>query len=358
MQNVKKRIQIEWLQSLRGVAAVGVVLYHYLGKTVETGKYSYLFGIGRYGVPLFFIISGIVMYISVLNYQPQLKSVVKFLINRLIRIWPLYFIATFIQNSDKVFSVDMLKSMMFYPLRHGDIILGPPVLSLQGWTLNFEMYFYLIFALALFFKHRIFIVSIWSFFVLIVLPKILTGGFIFSFYIVKYPPLEPVYLNLIMLPFILYFLFGCFIGKVYLINNNFNNSDHWLRKAKYLIKPLLVLSMFIFVYASYVSYITQSVVSGIGLLATILLLLTVVFGEKLRIINVPPRVLLLLGNMSYSIYVWHSLPMTLLSLDTDFSIIKFIFSISLTLIISYVSYLLIEVKLTKFLKIKLLSRFG
>jgi peptidoglycan/LPS O-acetylase OafA/YrhL len=81
------------LDVLRGIAALGVVLYHY------TTRYDQLYGhsselainfaYGRFGVPLFFMISGFVILMSLERTQRLLD----FVIGRIARLYPAYWVA-------------------------------------------------------------------------------------------------------------------------------------------------------------------------------------------------------------------------------------------------------------------------
>jgi peptidoglycan/LPS O-acetylase OafA/YrhL len=134
------------IQLLRAFAALSVVLNHYA---------SYAFGIdvGGFGVDIFFIISGFIIAYIVS------KDVNNFLIKRIIRIVPLYMIATLMMtgvillfpnlvNSTNISFSTIIKSLLFIPLENSS-----PILK-QGWTLNFEMFFYLIMGICILFINR------------------------------------------------------------------------------------------------------------------------------------------------------------------------------------------------------------
>jgi exopolysaccharide production protein ExoZ len=139
------------LQVLRGLAAMGVVFYH-TGFELA-GNWHTEFS----GVAIFFVLSGFIMsYISQNGEQD-------FLSKRLIRIVPLYWIATatvmiisyrfrifqpaILMSGDPPLIIDILRSMFFVPWSKF------PVLGV-GWTLNFELYFYLVFAAMLAMNQR------------------------------------------------------------------------------------------------------------------------------------------------------------------------------------------------------------
>lgn len=143
------------IQALRALAALMVVVFHLDGVLRPTGIAPGTFAAGSAGVDIFFVISGFVMVNSVLA-KPITAS--HFMKNRTIRVVPLYWIVTIalsgivflMPNMIKTVSatpVEVIKSILFIPYHdiRGEFL---PVLPV-GWTLNYEMFFYLIFGAAL-----------------------------------------------------------------------------------------------------------------------------------------------------------------------------------------------------------------
>lgn len=135
---------------LRAVAALGVVIFHCLDDT------GWQFTFGAAGIHLFFTISGFLMW-SIAVGRP--RSPGAFLKDRIVRIVPLYWIATavavlstyaipgyFWQATREPLIV--ARSLFFIPQIgiEGGIF---PVLY-QGWTLQYEMFFYVLFSMCLF----------------------------------------------------------------------------------------------------------------------------------------------------------------------------------------------------------------
>ena len=83
-------MRIYELDAFRGIAAMAVVLYHYSTRYNEIFDVtSFLnFSFGWMGVPLFFILSGFVITLSV----NRCKSPFEFLYRRFIRLYPTYWI--------------------------------------------------------------------------------------------------------------------------------------------------------------------------------------------------------------------------------------------------------------------------
>ena len=133
--------KLETIQGLRAIAALSVLFFHIR-----------LIGVGYFGVDIFFVISGfIVCYVA--QRQPDY-----FLVKRLIRIVPLYWVATAaviamavtfpaLLQSTGVSVAAATKSLLFIPYERPNGIVQP--ILFLGWTLNYEMFFYVLFALCL-----------------------------------------------------------------------------------------------------------------------------------------------------------------------------------------------------------------
>ncbi|MBS0220300.1 MAG: acyltransferase [Proteobacteria bacterium] len=112
----------------------------------------HLIGIGYFGVDVFFIISGfIVCYVA--TRQPD-----HFFAKRLIRIVPLYWVATAavaalaitfpsLLQSTEADTTTFVKSLLFVPYERPTGLVQP--ILFLGWTLNYEMFFYVMFAISL-----------------------------------------------------------------------------------------------------------------------------------------------------------------------------------------------------------------
>jgi peptidoglycan/LPS O-acetylase OafA/YrhL len=139
------------LQALRAIAALLVVFVH----LAPLGALLHIPEMGAAGVDIFFVISGFIM-----AYTTERSGIgpLGFLCDRLCRVAPMYWAITLV-----VFLLAMLapglfqstvadygqlvKSILFIPFekRNGEV---NPVLFV-GWSLNYEMFFYAIFALAM-----------------------------------------------------------------------------------------------------------------------------------------------------------------------------------------------------------------
>jgi peptidoglycan/LPS O-acetylase OafA/YrhL len=140
------------LHLLRVVAALSVVFFH---TTSEAGL-NLPYSVGNRGVDVFFVISGfIIAYIGAKNPD-------RFLLRRMIRVCPFYWAATLVVfvsasllpayfRSTSVDVKHLLLSLLFVPHDAGNGVF--PTLIL-GWSLNYELFFYVVFALALLISPR------------------------------------------------------------------------------------------------------------------------------------------------------------------------------------------------------------
>ena len=142
------------IQYLRAVAASLIAFQHAMGVPAFV---HYATHFGTVGVDLFFVISGYIMWTTT---ERRDRGPLAFWLARIVRIVPLYWIftATYIAAAlitpesffaVKLDPVHIIKSFLFIPATHPTLGLAAPVYTL-GWTLNYEMFFYLLFGLCLF----------------------------------------------------------------------------------------------------------------------------------------------------------------------------------------------------------------
>lgn len=190
------------IQYLRAIAAIGVLIFH-AAERAGVG-----FGPGAAGVDIFFVISGFIMWV-ITGERATTPSA--FLARRAARIIPLYWLVTLAVAGTAVVapsafphlaptSDHVLKSLLFYPHAdpHGDI--AP--LIVPGWTLDYEMFFYLVFAACLLLAGRLRALGL----------TIVLGLLVLSGYVIR--PANPAlatYSN----PLLLEFLCGVWLGKAW-----------------------------------------------------------------------------------------------------------------------------------------------
>jgi len=145
-----KNKKIEIIQLLRLIGALCIIIYH----SGIVGEHGY------FAVEIFCILSG-----YIIMYSTQKESSKKgFLRKRLLRIVPVYWGFTFIMYGlllivpqlsimSEAEPEYLLKSLFFIPFVNGKGY-GVPLIGV-GWTLNYEVFFYIIFFLAIHISHKL-----------------------------------------------------------------------------------------------------------------------------------------------------------------------------------------------------------
>jgi exopolysaccharide production protein ExoZ len=205
---------------LRAVAALMVLLYHLVNITAFGWKDAsghlvqparFINHIGFAGVDLFFVISGVVMVVTCFDRFGQPREAAAFLKRRIARIYPLYWVCTAavialvwlrpeLASRDKFAWPAIVKSLLLWPQEQY------PIVAL-GWTLTFEMFFYLVFAALLMFPRRLMLpaLALWAAGTLALFP-------LFKDPAHRLTPDGHLSLPLFASPLALEFIAGCVIG--------------------------------------------------------------------------------------------------------------------------------------------------
>lgn len=270
--------KFENLQALRAFAAISVVLLHGLEIANSYGQAPQILGFfgkwGNCGVDLFFVISGFVM-VYIQTMRP--KSPLGFLGARFLRIVPIYWLITiglavasiampFAFRSLDIDAGHLTSSLFFFAGATSDL---EPILE-AGWTLEYEMLFYALFAVALFFKNEL---------VAIVLPSVVLAAMAISGLV-----------DWIVLEFIL----GMLLGK-------FFTSGLQIKHP-----VLLAIAGAVLLFASIpFSAGAEHVRVLVWGIPSAMIVLSVLYLPQFK-----NRFVTLLGNASYSIYLVHFIALT------------------------------------------------
>jgi exopolysaccharide production protein ExoZ len=347
--------RLDFIQALRGLAAFGVVMYH--EKFLINGPdYSdagdRLFGWGAAGVDLFFVISGFIMVHTTARSDGSLRYTLEFLCKRLARIWPVYVIwmlvyVAFVESVPRL-GIALARAIVFYPQSAS----GPPFFGGApngvGWTLNYEVWFYVLFAASL-------LAGRWRWNALaalmiafgIAIPLALTGGVNTSAY--GFYALPSALLRLAANPLMWDFAAGVAIALVY-------RSRFQIRNARVL-GLVLVLALTVEVWQLGSGYR-----QGYGFFAwgspIAVSVLAIALWNKHRPIAVP-RALVWLGDVSFSLYLLHRIPI-LLALRLPRELVggfpHVIGTIALSLVLADLSARYLERGLAEWVRDRLLSR--
>ena len=199
------------IQYLRGIAAMMVVWFH--GAEQLNGARTLIpNSFGNSGVDIFFVISGFIMVVTTSGTR---ISPLEFMRRRIIRVVPLYWLLTLAMVGAALVAPSLFRTLIVTPVTLVESLLFIPHYSISfpamawpllvpGWTLNFEMFFYLVFALSLALPVRWRLPAL-----LVVFVALVSTGLAFG-------PLDSaparVYTSLIMVEFVL----GAVIGTWWL----------------------------------------------------------------------------------------------------------------------------------------------
>jgi len=310
------KASIDAVQALRGIAALAVVFWHasrYLGP-YGSGIGGLVFAPGAaMGVDLFFLISGFIMFHTTRNSDGSWRAFADFAIKRAARIWPVWIIALIcylLLRIDASYFTDPVKlgwlahSLLLIPTAGApsDVppVYGVPVLGV-GWTLNYEMYFYAFFGLAMLcgrWRWPAFVA--WLVATLVLIPLATgrldqaSGAWII---------LEPSngyafanrYLGLMTNGLILLFAAGVAIGAIY--------HSRWAIANVLLLRILAVAAVGAVLLQYALHFHAWHGIGHWGLSLTPLLLVVLMLhkSENIRL----PRWLIYLGDISFSLYLLH-----------------------------------------------------
>jgi len=278
---------IHSIQYLRGVAAMMVVVFHLQGPLSRFGvKGDWPLALAS-GVDIFFVVSGFIMWTT--TWQGRVTPGA-FLRRRLVRIVPLYWFLTLCAVAvalvgkggaawASITLEHLVKSLLFVPSLSPVTHEMEPVL-IPGWTLNYEMLFYLLFGASLLLETRFRAVAVSAILVCLVLAHPLA-------------PQEQGILGFYTKGIMLEFAFGLMIGQAY------TSGMRLSRAAAVIALAIGALGIAASVFAF------SSRVLGLGVPAAL-----IVLGAVMRERAAPlPRFGLLhhLGDASYSIYLSHGM---------------------------------------------------
>jgi exopolysaccharide production protein ExoZ len=337
--------ELKTVQALRFLAAFTVVCLHSTFYTHERLDPDFpLYHQGAHGVRLFFVISGLVMILSSARLAEQAHGWLVFSIKRIVRIVPLYWLILSVKAAillltsgfalhTKFDPAFVAKSFFFIPAYNLDGEIMP--LHGVGWTLNFEMFFYTLFALALLFR----------------MPPTRTLGPVLILLALasNFRTTEwPVALRFYCDPVVLDFLGGMVIAR-------------WIQRG-FVIPPIAawimvaagLVGLFLPFPLPPLSEITYS------LIITILSVITIMGAAALEplVSTKLPRWLMLMGAASYALYLIHpivapSAPYAMAKLGIPLPLLSILASVVVASIFGTIIYLFVETPISNFLNSRL-----
>lgn len=352
--------KLDFIQGLRGIAAFMVVLHHartYIDSSEGTSELaSSFFYAGYFGVDLFFVISGFIMVITTWGSDGSSSYVKDYFIKRVSRIVPVYSVLTFlciftVFNGIYFFhspeNVDILfRSLLYIPQTLIDQrpYYGGPTLYV-GWTLNYEMYFYIIFGVSLLFKSlRWIALSLIIIATLILIPLMTRGSFSLNPFVMY--DYKIMYINMMTNPIIWFFASGVAIGIMYKSNISIKSKTTcWV----------ITLSCSLFLMWQYFSgYKVNHGIAFCGL-SVIPFVAAITLSSKTIDISFG-RIAEKLGDISFSLYLIHISIFAIIDkvsmyLGTPTHGLWYFIVLSISAIIAaMISHSLLEVKLSSYMR--------
>jgi exopolysaccharide production protein ExoZ len=288
------------IQVLRGLAACMVVIHHSTQRfaNLVPGSSTPFWENGASGVDIFFIISGFVMAISTLGREDKRHPAAVFLARRFIRLVPMYWAMTLlfititlalqhhatdnIQVHTQITFSAVLKSLTFIPYKSS---LGIQPILAVGWTLSFEVLFYLLFAAAL--ALRVSVIG-W------LTPSLLLLAGLSVFRSPTWPPV-----TVLFDPLLLEFLAGLLLGYAV------------LRGYRGFLMTSSLLGLFALGFLLFAPAVTPVGLRVIVWGLPALLIVHAIVVMEPRWGKLLPRWALLLGDASYSLYLSHNMIMNI-----------------------------------------------
>jgi exopolysaccharide production protein ExoZ len=278
---------IRSIQYIRGIAAMMVVGHHAPQQVHGLNDWFPMFldEFGSSGVDLFFVVSGFIMAITT---RQSNTTPIGFMSRRVLRVVPLYWLLTLIMvacaliqpwlfNTLVIGPDTLIKSLLFIPHYSTGFPEAIWPLLVPGWTLNYEMFFYFVFALCLFLPQTYRTAA------LLVIMMFLVGLNIF------FGPFKSAVAASYTSPLLLEFALGVVIGELY---------------ATRRLKVFLPVAIFLFTLGCFILQMRKHL-PGAPYLPFAGAGLVVIGSLNIAFFNLPNRWLKLLGDASYSIYLTH-----------------------------------------------------
>jgi exopolysaccharide production protein ExoZ len=288
------------IQCLRAIAAI-MVVYHHARDRLPRFSEAFPSPIGQAGVDLFFVISGFIMVATTWS-RPVRPSA--FLLRRVTRIVPVYWfyttiLAVFVLAFPTAFELKItfphyVLSLLFIPHANPVDQSISPLLQ-PGWTLEYEMFFYVVFAITLLSLSacRVLVATL-------ALIGLVVTGLVFK-------PTGLVLLSYTS-PLMLEFGLGIVIGYLHCINalDGLSSAIGWC----IMVGAAFAVAATAFILPSRPLFDFGDApirVSTYGLAATFVVIGALVVGSKRRSARTSRALvpLMLVGDASYSLYLTH-----------------------------------------------------
>lgn len=282
-------------QVCRGLACLLVAVYHGAGLVDHGYGETWLLGLagfGYSGVHMFFVISGLIIYHAHRGDLDDFRNAPRYLLKRLVRIYPIYWIVFLLLGGRKVFwgrleIGDFLSNALFFNSGRSPIVA-------VSWTLTYEVIFYGIF-LAFLARRSLGVAVFAAWFVLLVL----------NHHYAFYPFGECIALDMLNV----LFLFGLLIAlAVIAVRDRLEASLRDRIGLASLAAGIVVFASTAWYYLSLPDpnlFVWSSLPLTLGFGTGSALILFASVSGSIEAFLMRRRLLLLIGDASYSIYLVH-----------------------------------------------------
>jgi exopolysaccharide production protein ExoZ len=285
------------LHYLRGIAALMVVYHHLSIQTARTFSGFELpwAPIGAIGVDIFFIISGFIMWVTT---QPAGQDQADFFFKRVVRVVPLYWavisvvVLAMIVVPEALFTARMdlahvVGSYLFVPMWHPAVPDRIWPVLIPGWTLNYEMAFYLLLGSLLWLPRR---AQFWA--TLGTLAALASAGALFA-------PQSAI-MRFYTSPLLLEFAFGLVLGWIYL---------RGIRLPSSAAIACILVALAALLFQEGEPGATRAFFWGLPAVLIVAALVSLDTGKRASTGNI----LFLLGSASYALYLTHVITLPLVA---------------------------------------------
>jgi exopolysaccharide production protein ExoZ len=334
------------IQILRAVAALLVVFHHarYQISDFEVFFYGGIWPFGQAGVDIFFVISGFIMWVTT---HDRRTTPLQFMTNRIVRIVPLYWLLTLSVAAAVLVMPNLFRGVVLTPEHVVTSLFFIPhfypgmpsriwPLLLPGWTLNYEIVFYLVFAVALLLPRHLMIPLTGALF-----GTAVAAGFIFDF-----DSAVGIFYTESM---IMEFVAGMVLGHLWV---------HGRLKLPAWEALTVIPAAFVALVALTPFEIPRTRLLAWGIPAV--LIVTAGLSLDLRGQSIAYRFLKLMGDASYSIYLTHILTLGvlrtvwsrlgLIERDLGSAIAFLAVSVAVSVLVGIAIYYMVEVPMLRFFR--------
>jgi hypothetical protein len=354
--------RVEFIQALRGIAALAIVLTHaqvFINGPRFRDIGQRLFHNAPAGVDLFFVISGFIMAHTTWRLTATPRAAGVFLAKRLIRLWPVYIVATALMFAITrglpglpfhPTATTLARALSFRPVDAHQLapFYGYPLLH-PAWTLVYEAWFYVLFAASLLAGRWRWGALAALFATFLVAIPLAARGHVESEAAIGYGFSN--YLCVATNPIVWEFAAGVVIGAWYQLPPSIV-----LRNPRVL-TTLAVLAVMLVLWQQGTEVREGHGPLRWGVPAT-LLVWSLAMLDRVRRLH-PPRWMIFLGDISFSLYLFHVLPQMLPRQFPTWNGMQgggwFIAVVIAGIVLGYWGYRLLESGLCEWLRRKLLD---